>query len=63
VVHSCYYHLNKILVKRGDFVKKGEVIGLSGKSGRVSGPHLHFSMYLFGVTVNPTLLIKALNSL
>jgi murein DD-endopeptidase MepM/ murein hydrolase activator NlpD len=62
-VYSCYYHLNRILVKRGDFVKKGEVIGLSGKSGRVSGPHLHFSMYLFGVAVNPTLLIKALNSL
>jgi hypothetical protein len=39
-----YGHLQKILVKSGDFVKKGQVIGLSGKSGVTDGPHLHYQV-------------------
>ena len=39
-----YVHLSKRLVKRGVKVKKGQLIGLSGRSGKVTGPHLHFAL-------------------
>jgi murein DD-endopeptidase MepM/ murein hydrolase activator NlpD len=48
-----YYHLSKILVKRGQFVKKGEVIGYIGTSGRSTGPHLHYEVHENGKPVNP----------
>lgn len=50
---SKYHHLKKIFVKNGDLVKGGELIGLSGKSGRVTGPHLHFSLLQVGEHLNP----------
>ena len=48
-----YGHLAKILVKRGEYVKRGQEIGLVGNSGRTTGPHLHYEVYLNGVPVNP----------
>jgi len=57
-VYSCYYHLNKIYKETGDVVKRGEIIGLSGKSGRVTGPHLHFGIVVYGKTVNPLKFIE-----
>jgi len=62
-VFSCYYHLSKSLVKVGDYVKRKALLGLSGASGRITGPHLHFSMKLHGVTVNPLKLMEQLNLL
>jgi murein DD-endopeptidase MepM/ murein hydrolase activator NlpD len=62
-IYSCYYHLNKIKVKKNEFVKKGQIIGLSGMSGRVTGPHLHFTTWLNGVIVNPKVLIELLNQI
>lgn len=62
-IFSCYYHLSKSLVKVGDRVKRKGLLGLSGATGRTTGPHLHFSMKLHGVTVNPLLLMKQLNDL
>ncbi|MFN8577261.1 MAG: M23 family metallopeptidase [Candidatus Sericytochromatia bacterium] len=47
-VSSAYLHLNKIVVKEGDYVKKGQTIGYIGSSGRSTGPHLHWSVYLYG---------------
>ncbi|GAB6887815.1 M23 family metallopeptidase [Desulfothermus okinawensis JCM 13304] len=55
---SMYFHLKKILVKKGQIVKKGQVIALSGKTGRVSGPHLHLGVSIFGRLVDPEKLIK-----
>lgn len=46
-IYTVYGHLSKLLVKDGEKVEKGKVIGLSGNSGRVTGPHLHW-----GVKVN-----------
>ncbi len=39
-----YAHLSKQLVKKGDKIKKGDVIGLSGNTGKSTGPHLHLTM-------------------
>ena len=41
---TTYAHLSKAKVKTGDVVKKGDIIGLTGRSGRVSGPHLHYEV-------------------
>lgn len=62
-VYSCYFHLNKMNFKVGDFVKKGEVIGLSGDTGRVTGPHLHYAFRINGTQVNPLQAIEILNNL
>jgi murein DD-endopeptidase MepM/ murein hydrolase activator NlpD len=48
-----YGHLAKILVKKGEYVKRGQEIGLVGNSGRTTGPHLHYEVYLNSVPVNP----------
>lgn len=48
-----YGHLNTILINRGDFVKRGEVIGEVGNTGRSTGSHLHYEVHLNGVPVNP----------
>ncbi|WP_321779141.1 M23 family metallopeptidase [Sulfurimonas sp.] len=60
-IYTCYYHMSKFSIKKGAFVKKGEVIGLSGVSGRVTGPHLHFSARVGGEQVDPLQLIKLIN--
>ena len=51
----------KLRVKVGDIVKKAQVIGLSGDTGRVTGPHLHFSARVGGLQVDPLQLIKLIN--
>lgn len=61
-IYSCYYHLSKMNFKVGEKIKKGEVLGLSGSTGRVTGPHLHFAFKLHGVTVDPLQLIDLLNN-
>jgi len=50
---TLYAHDQKLLVKAGDVVKKGQVIALSGSSGRSSGPHVHFEVHKNGRVVDP----------
>lgn len=50
---SIYGHMSTLDVKAGDTVKKGQVLGRSGTTGLAGGDHLHFSMILHGVQVNP----------
>jgi murein DD-endopeptidase MepM/ murein hydrolase activator NlpD len=56
-VVTSYFHLSKTLVHVGDVVKRGQVIGLVGNTGRVTGPHLHWAARYGANTVNPLDLI------
>ncbi len=60
-IYTCYFHMSKFDVEKGQRVKKGQIIGLSGDSGRVTGPHLHFSARVSGVQVDPLQLITLMN--
>lgn len=54
---TIYMHLSKIQVKVGDKLRKGERLGLSGQTGRVTGPHLHMGVRWNGSYVDPTKLL------
>ncbi|QLY26567.1 M23 family metallopeptidase [Bdellovibrio sp. KM01] len=51
-IFTVYNHLSKRLVAVGDMVEKGQIIGLAGKTGRVSGPHLHWGVNIQGNLVD-----------
>ena len=51
---TLYAHDEKLLVKPGDIVKKGQVIALSGNTGRSTGPHVHFEVHKNGRVVDPS---------
>lgn len=53
-VISFYIHLSKVMVKPGQMVEAGEQIGKVGATGRASGPHLHFSLYVNGDATSPS---------
>lgn len=57
-VVTAYFHMSKPLVATGDTVKRGQVIGLVGQTGRVTGPHLHWAARYGELTVNPLDLIS-----
>jgi len=54
---SIYMHFSRLQVKAGEMVKKGQLLGLSGATGRVTGPHLHVSMRWSGENLNPAALL------
>ncbi|MGG6240119.1 M23 family metallopeptidase [Nodosilinea sp. AN01ver1] len=55
---TLYAHMSKIEVKIGDRVRRGDVVGYLGSTGRSSGPHLHYSIYRNGQAVNPRYYLK-----
>jgi len=55
---TLYLHLSKFLIKEGDEVSKGQAIGLSGGTGRATGPHLHLAVRWQGVYLDPQTLLK-----
>ena len=52
-IYTAYDHLSEILVQPGDIVQTGQLIGLGGDTGRTTGPHLHWEVWVGGVQVNP----------
>ncbi len=50
---TSYYHLDSISVKKGDKVKKGDVVGTVGTTGFSTGPHLHYAVSIYNTYVNP----------
>jgi murein DD-endopeptidase MepM/ murein hydrolase activator NlpD len=52
-LQSIYGHLREIDVKEGEIVKKGQKMGISGETGLAGGVHVHFSMQIDGVQINP----------
>jgi len=52
-VVSMAMHMSKVMVKEGEWVERGQAYGLSGATGRVTGAHLHLSVSVWGVTVDP----------
>ncbi|MDH3355350.1 MAG: M23 family metallopeptidase, partial [Chromatiales bacterium] len=57
-VVTMYCHLNTLTVKKGDIVAQGEKIATVGMTGRVTGPHLHWSVNLNGVRIDPALFMS-----
>ena len=55
---SLYGHLSRIVVVPGDTVVAGQVVGLSGNSGRSTAPHLHFEIRRDGVSIDPLTMVK-----
>ena len=55
---SMYIHMEDINVIEGQIVKQGQIIGTIGMTGRVTGPHLHWSVYWNKIKINPELLLS-----
>jgi murein DD-endopeptidase MepM/ murein hydrolase activator NlpD len=59
---TLYGHNDKVLVKEGDRVTKGQVIGLAGSTGKSTAPHVHFEILRKGLPVDPVAYVKAIDS-
>lgn len=57
-IYSLYAHLSRIDVKVGEVINNGQQVGLSGATGRVTGPHLHWGMVVQGARVDPFTLVN-----
>ena len=53
-----YAHMKKSLVKKGDAVERGQVIGLVGSTGRSTGPHVHYEIHYDDKILNPTRFVR-----
>lgn len=57
-LYSMYFHLSEVAVQVGQAVKRGQIIGKVGASGRASGPHLHWGVWVNGARVDPASLLR-----
>ncbi len=55
---TLYAHLSKVFVKKGDSIKTGQIIGLSGKTGKTTGPHLHYEVYKHKKILDPVMFVQ-----
>lgn len=62
-IESLYCHLSVLLCQKGDSVKGGSCIGISGNSGLSTGPHLHFGMRYNKQLINPAIFLQNINLL
>lgn len=62
-VQTLYMHLSKINVKEGDMVEKGQIIGKSGSTGYAESAHLHISIKIGGVSIDPMKFMELFNML
>ena len=60
---SMYFHLRELAVEQGSEVRRGEVIGSVGQTGRATGPHLHLGLRWRGARVDPSLLLAPLDQI
>jgi murein DD-endopeptidase MepM/ murein hydrolase activator NlpD len=56
-VTSIYAHLDSILVKEGDEIDIGTILGTRGDTGWSTGPHLHFQINVFGIPIEPRIFL------
>lgn len=56
-VYTGYFHMSRRDVEEGEWVERGQVIGRVGATGRVTGPHLHWSLYVLGRSLDPLSLL------
>ncbi|MCH8244493.1 M23 family metallopeptidase [Patescibacteria group bacterium] len=61
-IYSLYLHLDEMIATKGEFVKRGEIIGYSGNTGYSIAPHLHFSFKVSGESVDPLRFIETVNN-
>jgi murein DD-endopeptidase MepM/ murein hydrolase activator NlpD len=59
-MHSILAHMSEIRVREGQQVEPGDIVGFVGATGRVTGPHLHWSIRLLGARVDPLSVLRAL---
>jgi murein DD-endopeptidase MepM/ murein hydrolase activator NlpD len=57
-VKSIYVHLSDMTVKAGDMVKRGQLIGRVGKTGRATGPHLHWGVSWFDLQLDAAKVVE-----
>jgi murein DD-endopeptidase MepM/ murein hydrolase activator NlpD len=57
-LESMYLHMSRLVVASGAAVQRGDILGYAGSTGRSTGPHLHWVLYVNGVNVNPAQWVK-----
>jgi len=57
-IYTMYYHLDSVTAEEGSIVETGEVIGLSGATGMVTGPHLHWELRINGEFADPDVFVE-----
>lgn len=60
---SMYFHLSGVAVEEGEEIRRGEILGTVGATGRATGPHLHFGLRWRGARIDPSLLLEPVESL